>query len=216
MHRGAIVPWAARYDALVWLLALGRPQRLYRKLLAAARLQAGESVLDVGCGTGSLALVAQEQVGERAEVVGVDASPNMIRRATMKAHRAGVGAKFIDGYAQELPFPDAHFDVVVNTLMLHHLPREDRRLVVREMHRVLKPGGRLLTVDFVPSGHKRGIVARIHGRGSGVSPRAIEELVRDAGFSVRDSGASGVLELQYVVAVRQSNAFTAPRSTPTT
>jgi ubiquinone/menaquinone biosynthesis C-methylase UbiE len=84
--------------------------------------------------------------------------------------------------------------------MLHHLPREDRKLVVREMHRVLKPAGRLLTVDFAPSGQKRGIVARPHRRGSGVSPRAIEELVRDAGFSVRESGASGVLELQFVTA----------------
>jgi ubiquinone/menaquinone biosynthesis C-methylase UbiE len=202
MHRGAIVHWAARYDVLVWLIALGRPQRLYQKLLAPARLHAGESVLDVGCGTGSLALVAKQQVGDHGEVVGLDASPNMIRRAKMKADRAGINMRFADGYAQELPFPDARFDVVVNTLMLHHLPREDCKLVVREMHRVLKPGGRLLTVDLVPSGQKRGIVARLHRRGSGVSPRAIEELVHDAGFSVRDSGASGVLELQFVTANR--------------
>jgi ubiquinone/menaquinone biosynthesis C-methylase UbiE len=195
-YRGAVIDWARRYDLLVGLLALGRVSRMYGKLLAPAHLSAGESLLDVGCGTGSLVRVAQKVVGERA--AGVDASPAMIARARNKVP----GARFEVGYAQELPFPDARFDVVVNTLMLHHLPRADRQEAIAEMRRVLKPGGRLLTVDFVPASEKRGIVARLHGRGGGVQPRAIEELVRGAGFEVLESGPAKVLELQFVLAQR--------------
>ena len=199
MHGGAVIHWSARYDALVWLLALGRPRRMYARMLAPARLQPGEAVLDVGCGTGTLALVAREQV-RGGDAAGVDASPKMIERARRKARKAGTTIHFETGYAQSLPFSDARFDVVVNTLMLHHLPRAEREIAVREMRRVLKPGGRLLAVDFVPSTERRSIIARLHHKGAGVSPKAIEDLVRNAGFSIAESGAVGVMGLQFVVA----------------
>jgi ubiquinone/menaquinone biosynthesis C-methylase UbiE len=194
---GAVVHWAARYDVLVWLLSLGRVNRMYGRLLAPAHLRAGESVLDVGCGTGSLVRVARQQVGTTGRVAGIDASPAMIARARKKVP----DARFEVAFAQSLPFADAEFDVVVNTLMLHHLPRVDRDAAMREMRRVLKPGGRVLCVDFGGAA-KRGLVDRIHRRGSGVSPRKIEELVHTAALEVIESGPAGVLELQFVLARR--------------
>ena len=173
---------------------------MYERLLAPARLQRGESVLDVGCGTGTLALTARSLVGSDTDVAGIDASPEMIERARRKARTSGTVMQFETGYAQSLPFANGRFDVVVNTLMLHHLPRADRVVALREMQRVLKPNGRLLTVDFVPSSERRSIIARIHQKGTGVSPKALEDLVRSSGLSILGAGAAGVLGLQFVLA----------------
>jgi ubiquinone/menaquinone biosynthesis C-methylase UbiE len=199
---GIVVHWAARYDWLVWLLTLGRERRFRERLLRPARLQRGESVLDVGCGTGTLAIAARRLVGAEGEVHGVDASPEMIARARGKAARAKANVTFDTAFAQALPYPDARFDVVLSTVMLHHLPTKTRQQGVREMRRVLEPGGRLLAVDFVrSSGRKRGLLGHFHRHGR-VEPRALVELVSGAGLNVVDSGAVGAWDLQFVLAER--------------
>ena len=144
---GRVLHWAARYDLLVWLLTHGRSRAFREKLVGLASLAPGASVLDVGCGTGSLAIAAKRHVGATGEVCGIDASPEMIARATSKAARAGLDVRFENAVAESLPFPDAQFDVVLSTLMLHHLPRKVRQQCAREIRRVLKPGGHLLVVD---------------------------------------------------------------------
>ena len=204
--RGMVVHWARRYDLLIWLLTLGRERRFRERLLHLARLQRGESVLDVGCGTGTLATAAKRVVGPEGEVHGVDASPEMIARARKKATKAKAAITFETAFAQSLPYPDARFDVVLSTVMLHHLPGKSRLEGVREMRRVLEPGGRLLAVDLVRSSVKRrGLVAHLHRHGR-VEPRALIELVSGAGLSIVDSGAVGTWDLQFVLAVTDTKA----------
>jgi len=157
---GAVLHSAARYDLLVWLLTLGRERAFREKIVRLARLQAAETLLDVGCGTGSLAIAAKRHIGPTGTVCGIDASAEMLARAERKARKAGVEIVFKNAMAQGLPFPDAHFDVVLTTVMLHHLPRNARQQCAAEMRRVLKPGGRVLAVDFgLAPRERKGILA---------------------------------------------------------
>lgn len=197
---GLVVHWAARYDLLIWLVTLGRERRFRERLLRPARLQSGESVLDVGCGTGTLAIAAKRCVGPAGSVYGIDASPAMIARARNKAKKARSEVVFENGLAESLPFPDARFDVVLSTVMLHHLPRKARHQGVREMQRVLKPGGRLLAVDFGgASRNGKGPLAHFHRHGH-VNPRELVELVRGTGLRAVESGPLGIWDLQFVLA----------------
>ncbi|MCA1652445.1 MAG: methyltransferase domain-containing protein [Acidobacteria bacterium] len=201
---GRVLHWAARYDLLVWLLTHGRHRAFRKRLVNLARLVAGESTLDVGCGTGSLAIAAKRQVGAGGSVFGIDASPAMIARATAKAARAGVEVSFKTAVAEALPFPDAQFDVVLSTLMLHHLPRKVRQQCAREIRRVLKPHGRVLVVDFAHAQAKSGLLAHFHRHGH-VDPREIIALLDEAGFRCIESGPVGISSLQFVLAERQSD-----------
>lgn len=196
---GALVHWPARYDLLVWLLTFGRERRFRERLLEPVSLQAGESVLDVGCGTGTLAIAAKRHVGSTGSVCGIDASPEMIGRAIHKAKKTGTEIVFETGLAQSLPFPDGRFDVALSTVMLHHLPRQAREECVREMRRVLKPSGRLLVVDFAGASRKgKGPLVHFHRRGH-VEPRALIDLVSGAGLQVVESGAVGRWDLYFVI-----------------
>jgi ubiquinone/menaquinone biosynthesis C-methylase UbiE len=192
-----VVRWAARYDLLLWLLTLGRERAFRERLLAPARLERGESVLDVGCGTGTLAIVASRQT--TAEVHGVDASPEMVARARAKARRAGSAATFDVARAESLPYADGRFDVALSTVMLHHLPRATRLAAVREMGRVLRPTGRLLVVDFAGARGGKGPRLHFHRHGH-VDPRRLAELVQEAGLDVRESGPLGRWSLHWVLA----------------
>jgi len=88
---GAILHSARLYDALVWFALRGRERQLRQRLLDLSGVRSGESVLDVGCGTGTLAILAKQIVGPSGTVCGVDASAEMLARARSKAVRAGVG-----------------------------------------------------------------------------------------------------------------------------
>jgi ubiquinone/menaquinone biosynthesis C-methylase UbiE len=131
---GLVLRSPVRYDLLVWL-TLGREPAFREKILRLARLKPGETVLDVGCGTRTLAIAAKRHVGPTGTVYGIDASPEMLARADKKARKAGVEACFKGGAAQSLPFPDGQFDAVLTTLMLHHLPRKGRQQCAREIRR---------------------------------------------------------------------------------
>jgi ubiquinone/menaquinone biosynthesis C-methylase UbiE len=197
---GRVLHWAALYDLVVWFLTHGRARAFHEKLAGLAHLVPGESVLDVGCGTGSLAMVAKRQVGAAGRVFGIDASPEMITRATSKAAGAGIDVRFQQALAEALPFPDAQFDVVLSTLMLHHLPRKVRQQCVRDIRRVLKPTGRVLVVDFAHAQDKTSVLRHFHRHGH-VDPREIVSALEEAGLRPVVSGAVGVSSLQYVLAV---------------
>lgn len=186
------------YDLTVGLLTLGRERAFRQNLLRFAELQPGETVLDVGCGTGSLALAAKRQVGASGAVFGVDASAEMLARAERKARRARLPVDFRQAAAQALPFPEAQFDVVTASLMLHHLPRTAHAEFLREARRVLKPRGRLLLVDFAGAEGNRA-VSHFHRHGS-ISFDAMIELCWDAGLRIVDSGDVGFRDLRFVLA----------------
>jgi ubiquinone/menaquinone biosynthesis C-methylase UbiE len=196
---GRVLHWAALYDLVVWFLTHGRPGAFQEKMAGLAHLVPGEAVLDVGCGTGSMAMVAKRQVGASGRVFGIDASPEMIARATSKAARAGIDVRFQQALAEALPFPDAQFDVVLSTLMLHHLPRKIRQQCVRDIRRVLKPTGRVLVVDFAHAQDKTSVLRHFHRHGH-VDPREIVSALEEAGLRPMVSGAVGVSSLQYVLA----------------
>ena len=194
------------YDLLTWLLTFGRERAFRERLVDLARLEPGEKALDVGCGTGTLAIAAKRRIGPGGTVHGIDASPEMIAGARRKATKAGVDVDFQIAVVEALPFPDARFDAVLSTLMLHHLPRPARARCVVEMRRVLKPGGRVLAVDFAtPARKRKGLLGHLHRHG-GVALRDMIEVLSEAGLCVVESGAVGVSDLQFALATAPSRA----------
>ncbi len=203
---GRVLHAARLYDLVAWLFLLGREQAFRERTLDLALLRAGESVLDGGCGTGTLALAANARVGPSGTVFGIDASPEMIARAGRKAQKAGVQVVFQNAVIEALPFPDAHFDVVLSTLMLHHLPRPARALGAREVRRVLKSGGRVLAVDFGAGARDRqGLFRHFHRHGH-VDLRDMIAVLREASLNVVESGAVGIRDLQFVLATAPNGA----------
>src|SRR5215469_14664152 len=100
---GLVLHSAARYDLLAWLLTHGRERELREAIIRLAELQTGNDVLDIGCGTGTLAIAATRHVGTMGAVTGIDASPPMIARASRKAKKASAPATFQVAVAANLP-----------------------------------------------------------------------------------------------------------------
>jgi len=112
-----------------------------------------------------------------------------------------VDISFKNAFAQSLPFPNAYFDVVVTTVMLHHLPKKARAELAGEIRRVLKPGGRALAIDFggKEKVHKS-FLDHIHRRHGQVDFKEIIAVFSDAGFQIAESGAVGMRDLEFVIA----------------
>jgi ubiquinone/menaquinone biosynthesis C-methylase UbiE len=127
------------------LLGLGTGFR--RATLQQAGLKQGEQVLDVGCGTGVLTRQAADAVGPAGAVLGIDAAPAMIAKAQREAKRCGSGASFRVAAIENLPIVSERFDVVLSSIMLHHLPPETKHKGLHEVYRVMKDGGRLVVID---------------------------------------------------------------------
>ena len=138
---------ADRYDLITRLLSYGRDQHWKRRLIATAAIAPGERVLDLACGTGDLAF---EAAARGARVIGLDLTPRMVQLARVRAKddaRAGMaGITFMVGDMMSLPIADASIDVITTGYGLRNVPVLDES--IREIHRVLKPGGRLLSLDF--------------------------------------------------------------------
>ena len=148
-HR-AFLP-AAGWD---WLLPIYDPfvkllggEAVRKQLLEQAQLQPGHSVLDIGCGTGTLAILAKRFHPE-VSVTGLDPDPKALTRAGSKAARARVTVCFDQGFGDHLPYAAATFDRAFSSLMYHHIPPEQKATVLREVHRVLKPGSEFHLCDF--------------------------------------------------------------------
>lgn len=205
---------ARYYDLMAWLLTFGRERALRERLVELARVAPGEAVLDVGCGTGTLAIAAKRRAGASGVVHGIDASPEMIERAQRKAAKKAAEVAFEIATVEALPFPDGSFDVVLSTLMLHHLPRAVREQCAREMRRVLKPGGRVLAVDFAtPARERKGLFAHLHRHGH-MELRDISGPLSDAGLDVVESGPVGLSDLHFCLATPSSPGAEESRTPP--
>ena len=182
---GLILNGGWRYDLMTWFidafLFRGKLRELRQRTANLARIQPGEKVLDVGCGTGTLAIEVQQRVGATGRVFGVDPGTQQIARARSKASRRNLPIDFRIGAIEHLAFPDQTFDVVLCTLMTHHLPKGLKRQGLSEIARVLKPGGRLVIADFTPPQERQDQGVRFHAGGS--SMHDLAALVTDAGFS---------------------------------
>lgn len=111
-------------------------------------MQSGEQVVDIGCGAGIDSLIAGRMVGPSGAVVGVDMTEAMLRKARASARDAGMDhVDFREGYGEELPVSDEWADVVISNGVLNLMP--DKAAGLGEMHRVLKPNGRLQIGDIM-------------------------------------------------------------------
>ena len=122
--------------------------RFRRKQISLINLRKGEKVLDVGCGTGALSILAKLSIGDTGEVQGVDLAPKMIAKAQKKARGSDLRISFITASIDELPYPDGYFDVVISSMMFHHLPVDIKKKGLKEIYRILKKEGRFFLSDF--------------------------------------------------------------------
>ena len=137
--------------------------RARQDLIEQANIDASHKILDVGCGTGTLA-VQLKQLYPAAQVVGLDPDPKALRRAKAKTQRAAVSVALDQGYADELPYETGSFDRVFSSFMFHHLEERERERALKEVLRVLRPGGSFHLVDFTHDGHgSHGFWGRLMG-----------------------------------------------------
>ena len=133
---------ADRYDLITGLLSYGRDRRWKARLADLAGVKDGMAALDLACGTGDIAF---ELARRGASVTGLDLTLRMLQLARAKAG-AGRRVRFVTGDLMALPFPDRSFDLVTTGYGLRNVP--DLQTAIDEIARVLKPGGRMLSLDF--------------------------------------------------------------------
>lgn len=138
--------WLTRwYDPMMRIFF--SEEALKTALMAQAHIQPGQKVLDMGCGTGTLTLRIKQSPPD-ATVYGLDVDPQVLDITRKKAEQAGEVIFLQQGAATGLPYLDESFDRVFASLLLHHLPRQEKQQALREAFRVLKPGGELHVADF--------------------------------------------------------------------
>lgn len=192
-----------------------REEAFRRRLIEQADLNAARRVLDLGCGTGSLA-VRMKRHYPHTSIVGIDADDVMLGRARAKAEGARAELSFDRGFSQELPYDDATFDRVVSTLFFHHLDRGQKEQTLKEVLRVLKPGGELHLADWGrPTGPVMGglfLVVRVTD-GFGVTRDNVTghlaAMIGNSGFAkVRECGAMNMMfgTMRFIAATKPAGS----------
>lgn len=205
---------APRYDTANEVLSLGVHQSWRRAAVKAASLKPGDSVLDCATGTGDLALALAEAVGPSGEVIGTDFCAPMLKPAPAKALRRGLRVQFSVADALSLPFREGQFDAATIAFGIRNV--DDPVRCLREMARVVKPGGRVVVLEFGQPRGPFGALFRVYSRG--VMPvvgglltgnrAAYEYLPRTAAaFPAGD---------QFLALMERSGAFTSRSARPLT
>ncbi len=140
------------YDLFVEILGYGGSQR--KKVVDLLELKKGDNLLDVGCGTGTLLIIAKQKYPQ-IEMTGIDIDANVLNIAEKKTKKTGLEITYVETSSAKLSFPDAAFSVIVSSLVFHHLPTDVKKQTLKEIYRVLKSNGKFLLVDF---GKREGIV----------------------------------------------------------
>ena len=189
------------YDPLLrWVM---REEYFKRRLIDHARVAPGHRVLDLGCGTGTLTIMLK-QAHPEATIIGLDGDPKVLEIGRAKARQAGVDITLDEGMADQLPYPDQSFDRVLSSLVLHHLTADNKRRILQEVVRVLRPGGGLYVVDFGKPHTAWGrllapVTLRLEQASDNVAGR-LPEMFRQAGLvqvdeSIRFATVFGTLSL---------------------
>jgi ubiquinone/menaquinone biosynthesis C-methylase UbiE len=170
--------WLTRfYDPVVAVTT--REAIFRRRLLDQANLQAGQRVLDLACGSGTMAALIKRRY-PHVSVAGLDGDPEILAIARAKTQGAGLDVSFDEGLSNALPYGGAEFDVVFSSLFFHHLDSDSKARTLQEVIRVLRPGGTLHVCDW--------------GRSSNFALRLSFSFVRILdGFEVTQDNAQGRL-----------------------
>lgn len=204
--QGKLVHQAVQYDWLIRGITIGRGKQLRKRMVDLLPLRVGDVVLDVGCGTGDLAIEVVKRVGSQGRVVGIDGSEEMIARARQKVQRRHLPIEFRVEQAETLSFPDHSFDVVVSSLVFHALPGSLKLSVIATIARVLKEGGHLIIIDFLNSSEHI-----LTHSAQPADPHDLPTLLRHGGLQPVQSGripflTVGIPPLGFVSALLPQNA----------
>jgi ubiquinone/menaquinone biosynthesis C-methylase UbiE len=195
------------YDPIVKLLG-GDAAR--RALLDQAALEPAQRVLDIGCGTGTMVTLIK-RLYPSVEVVGLDPDPKALARARRKAQREAASIQLDQGFADKLPYPDSSFDRVFSSFMFHHLQSGDKEATLREVLRVLKPGGLFGLLDFGgPESGRAGLLARLFHSSQVLRDNSEDQvlaLLSEAGFA----GAARVRRGAMFFGLMRTNYYQASR-----
>jgi demethylmenaquinone methyltransferase/2-methoxy-6-polyprenyl-1,4-benzoquinol methylase len=153
---------APRYDLANQVLSMGTHQGWRKRAVLASGVRPGGRVLDCATGTGDLAFAFQSVVGQTGEVVGTDFCEPMLVHAKQKAERLGLPMKFEPADALALPFPKASFDVASIAFGIRNV--DDPKRCLQEMARVVKPGGRVVVLEFGQPNGLFGVLYRFYSR----------------------------------------------------
>jgi len=201
---GRLIRWAPYYDLVTNFITLGQAPRLRKMTVDQALIKPGDSVLDVGCGTGEVTLLAKTRA-QNGNVYGIDPAPEMIAVARKKAARKGLDVDYRVGVIEALPFLDSSIDVVTSSLMMHHLPEDLKVRGLAEINRVLKPDGRMLIADFErPTGSFLNHLFLAFTRHQGIQ-KGIEDLqglLKNSGFRQIVQSDEKVLVIGFVRATK--------------
>ena len=173
------------YDSYMKKMTFGREHLLREETVRLAQVVPGNSVLEVGCGTGTLTLAAKRQAGQSGKVCGIDIIPGMIEASQQKAAQAKEDIIFQLGSIDNIPFPEKQFDVVLCSFMIFHMAEMTMRKGITEIRRVLKPQGVWLVLDLAlpTQTFQRFVAQRLFG---GMLQHDLHELLplmEAAGFS---------------------------------
>jgi len=174
------------YDPLARLLGA---HNIHTTIVARLALAPGHRLLDIGCGTGTMAVLAK-QLHAGVDVVGLDPDAKALARGARKAERAGVAVHFDRGFSDHLPYANASFDRVFSNIF-SLLPHKEKETTLREVHRVLRPGGSFHLVDMVktPPGFSFWRLFTHTRRFEFCTEEHILALIREAGLTdARDTG----------------------------
>jgi ubiquinone/menaquinone biosynthesis C-methylase UbiE len=194
------------YDPLIRLMGLDRTRDV---LIDQADIGGAQHVLEIGCGTGTLlARVKRRHPG--ATVAGLDPDPKALGRASRKCKTAGLTVQLDRGYSDQMPYADMSFDRILSSFMFHHLSGAAKAATLREVLRVLRPGGSLHLVDFAGSSEGRGFLMRVFHADDAMIENANDRVIarmRETGFSaaarvLQERRLLGQVRLNYYRALR--------------